>query len=201
ATAEAVRAVQRGADKGDAAVLLGDIFAKRGLHGEALERYREARALYPQRADALLGEVKALLALGGARVEEARALAEQLLALTPDDVEALVAVAKGRAAAGDAAGALTALQQAQTRAPARADLHKLQGDVALKVGDKRGALAAYRAALELGVVLARLHRYGEAVQAWEKVTRLDPSGPFAQRARLHARTALDLQHIFTSDAA
>src|SRR5207249_2406783 len=102
-----------------------------------------------QPADALLGEVKALLALGGARVEEARALAEQLLALTPDDVEALVAVAKGRAAAGDAAGALTALQQAQTRAPARADLHKLQGDVALKVGDKRGALAAYRAALEL----------------------------------------------------
>src|SRR5207244_13256584 len=79
---------------------------------------------------------------------EARGLAEQLLALTPDDVEALVAVAKGRAAAGDAAGALTVLQQAQTRAPARADLRKLQGDVALKIGDKSGALAAYRAALE-----------------------------------------------------
>jgi tetratricopeptide (TPR) repeat protein len=314
AAAEAVRAVQRGADRGDAAVLLGDIFAKRGLHGEALDRYREARALAPQRADALLGEVKALFALGGARAQEAHGLAEQLLALTPDDVEALVAVAKGRAAAGDAAGALTVLQQAQTRAPARADLRKLQGDVALKIGDKSGALAAYRAALELdrgyvqvwldlgrlheekeewadaqaayeraldalptfneaalaladllrrsgrpraavvrlaemleqdpydlpallllgrallddkrdeqaleafrralkfdpdqiealfqqGVVLARLHRYGEAVQAWEKVTRLDPSGPFAQRARVHARTALDLQHIFTSDAA
>jgi len=314
AAAEAVRAVQRGADRGDAAVLLGDIFARRGLHGEALDRYREARALAPQRADALLGEVKALFALGGARAQEAHGLAEQLLALTPDDVEALVAVAKGRAVAGDAAGALTVLQQAQTRAPARADLRKLQGDVALKIGDKSGALAAYRAALELdrgyvqvwldlgrlheakeewadaqaayeraldtlptfneaalaladllrrsgrpraavtrlaemleqdpydlpallllgrallddkrdeqaleafrralkfdpdqvealfqqGVVLARLHRYGEAVQAWEKVTRLDPSGPFAQRARVHARTALDLQHIFTSDAA
>ena len=314
AAAEAVRAVQRGADRGDAAVLLGDIFARRGLHGEALDRYREARALAPQRADALLGEVKALFALGGARAQEAHGLAEQLLALTPDDVEALVAVAKGRAAAGDAAGALTVLHQAQTRAPARADLRKLQGDVALKIGDKSGALAAYRAALELdrgyvqvwldlgrlheakeewadaqaayeraldtlptfneaalaladllrrsgrpraavtrlaemleqdpydlpallllgrallddkrdeqaleafrralkfdpdqvealfqqGVVLARLHRYGEAVQAWEKVTRLDPSGPFAQRARVHARTALDLQHIFTSDAA
>src|SRR5207249_2483350 len=117
AAAEAVRAVQRGADKGDAAVLVGDIFAKRGLHGEALDRYREARALDPQRADALLGEVKALFALGGARAEEARGLAEHLLTLTPDDVDALVAVAKGRAAAGDAAGALTALQQAQTRAP------------------------------------------------------------------------------------
>src|SRR5205807_185136 len=121
-------------------------------------------------ADALLGEVKALFALGGARAQEAHGLAEQLLALTPDDVEALVAVAKGRAVAGDAAGALTVLQQAQTRAPARADLRKLQGDVALKIGDKSGALAAYRAALELdrGYVqvwldLGRLH---EAKEEW-----------------------------------
>src|SRR5439155_499766 len=73
------------------------------------------------------------------------------------------------AAAGDAAGALTALEQAQRRAPARADLHKLQGDIALQVGDKRGALAAYGAALELdpGYVqvwldLGRLHEDREA---------------------------------------
>jgi cytochrome c-type biogenesis protein CcmH/NrfG len=52
-----------------------------------------------------------------------------------------------------------------------------------------------------GVVLARLRRYREAVHAWERVTRLEPAGPFAQRARMHARTAVDLQHIFTSDAA
>jgi len=312
AAAEAVRAVQRGANRAEAAVLIGDIFAKRGLHGEALERYREARGLDPERADARLGEVKALFALGGPRADEARGLAEELLALTPGDVDALVAVAKGRAAGGDAAGALTALQQAQTRAPERADLHKLQGDIAQRVGDKAGALDAYRSALELddgyvqvwldlgrlheekeewsdaqqayeraldvlptfheaalaladllrrsgrvrhavtrlaelleqdpydlpallllgrallddkrdeqaleafrralkfdpeqvealfqqGVVLARLHRYGEAVQAWEKVTRIDPGGPFAQRARIHARTALDLQHIFAPD--
>ncbi len=57
------------------------------------------------------------------------------------------------------------------------------------------------ALFQAGVALARLHRYGEAVQTWEKVTRLDPAGPFAQRARMHARTALDLQHIFASDAA
>ena len=314
AAAEAQRAVQRGASRAEASVLLGDIFAKRGLHGEALERYREARSLEPGRADARLGEVKALFALGGPRAAEAGALAEELLELTPNNVDALVAVAKGRAAGGDAAGALTALQQAQTRSPGRADLHKLQGDVALKVGDKAGALAAYRAALELdrgyvqvwldlgrlheereawsearqayeraldalptfheaalaladllrrtgkvrqavvrlaemleqdpydllallllgrallddkrdaqaleafqralkfdpdeveavfqlGVALARLHRYGEAVQAWEKVTRIDPGGPFAQAARAHARTALDLKHIFASETA
>ena len=52
-----------------------------------------------------------------------------------------------------------------------------------------------------GVALARMHRYAEAVEAWEQVTRLDPGGPFAQRARRHARTALDLQHIFATDAA
>src|SRR3989449_2118750 len=168
AAAEAVRAVQRGASRAEAGVLLGDIFAKRGLHGEALERYREARSLEPGRADARLGEVKALFALGGPRAEEARALAEELLELTPDNVDALVAAAKGRAAGGDAAGALTALQQAQTRAPGRADLHKLQGDIAVKVGDKAGALAAYRSALELdrGYVqvwldLGRLHEEKE----------------------------------------
>src|SRR5256712_10305144 len=148
AGAEAVRAVQRGANRAEAAVLLGDIFAKRGLYGEALERSRQAGGLEPQRADALLGEVKALFALGGERATEARALAEQLLTLTPEDVEALVAVARGRAAAGDAAGALTALHQAQTREPGRADPHTPQGDAAHKAGYKRGALAAYPAAPE-----------------------------------------------------
>jgi tetratricopeptide (TPR) repeat protein len=188
AAAEAVRAVQRGADKGDAAVLLGDIFAKRGLHGEALERYREARALAPARVDARLGEVKALFALGGARAEEARTLAEELHQLTPNDVDALVAVAKGRAAAGDAAGALTALQQAQTRAPGRADLHKLQGDVTLKVGDKGGALAAYRAALELDrgyvQVWLDLGRVHEEKEEWAE----------AQEAYEHALDALPTFH-------
>src|SRR2546423_10597610 len=111
AAAEAVRAVQRGASRADAAVLLGDIFAKRGLHGEALERYREARALETDRVEARLGEVKALFALGGRRAEEARALAEELLALAPDHVDALVAAARGRAPAGDAAPAPTPLQQ------------------------------------------------------------------------------------------
>jgi len=173
AAAEAMRAVQRGADGVEAAVLLGDIFARRGLHGEALERYREARLADAKRPAALLGEVKALFALG--RADEARGLAEELLVLTPDDVEALIAAAKGRASGGDAAGALTALRQAQTRAPARADLHKLQGDVALKVGDRTGAFAAYSAALELdpGYVqvwldLGRLH---ELREEWEDAER------------------------------
>src|SRR5687768_505752 len=43
ALAEVSRATTRGAPKAAAAVLLGDVFAKRGLYGEALERYRQAR--------------------------------------------------------------------------------------------------------------------------------------------------------------
>src|SRR5581483_7690094 len=45
AAVELSRARARGAPPGPTAVLLGDLFARRGLHGEALERYREARGL------------------------------------------------------------------------------------------------------------------------------------------------------------
>ena len=47
ASAELTRAVARGASRARVAVLLGDIFGKRGLHGEALERYHEARTADP----------------------------------------------------------------------------------------------------------------------------------------------------------
>jgi tetratricopeptide (TPR) repeat protein len=184
AAAEAVRAVQRGADRADATTLIGDLYAKRGLHGEALERYREVRALDAGRTDARLGEVQALLALG--RAAEAGGPAEELLTLAPGDVEALVVVAKARAAQGDPAAALTALQQAQNRAPARADLRKLQGDVLVKVGDRGGALAAYRAALELDqgfvavwVDLGRLHEqreeWADGQRAYERALEVLPT--------------------------
>ena len=52
-----------------------------------------------------------------------------------------------------------------------------------------------------GVALARLRRYEEAVDMWERVIRLDPGGRFAKRAREHARTAVDLKRIFSTDAA
>src|SRR5437773_1755539 len=185
AAAEATRAVQRGADRGVAAALLGDIFARRGLHGEALERYREARAIAPDNVAAALGEVQSLLAVQ--RAAEALPLAEQLVARAPEDVEALVAAAKARSATGDAAGALTALEQAQRRAPARADLHKLQGDVALKVGDRHGAGQAYRAALDLD------HGF---VQVWLELGRLHEGDEEWEAARQAYERALDALPTF-----
>src|SRR5439155_1539970 len=118
----------------------------------------------------------------------ALALAEALVAKAPEDVEVLVAVAKARAATGDAGGALTALRQAQTRAPARADLHKLQGDIGLKVGDRQGARAAYRAALDLDEGF---------VQVWLDLGRLheqDDERVEAQRAYEAALEALPTFH-------
>src|SRR5205814_318933 len=86
AAAEAVRAVQRGARRAEAGVLRGDIFAKRGLHGEALERYREARSLEPGRAHARLGEEKEAWS-------EARQAYERALDALPTFHEAALALA------------------------------------------------------------------------------------------------------------
>jgi tetratricopeptide (TPR) repeat protein len=44
-----------------------------------------------------------------------------------------------------------------------------------------------------GIALARVRRYVEAVRVWERVVQLNASGPFAQAARTHARSARDLQ--------
>jgi cytochrome c-type biogenesis protein CcmH/NrfG len=52
----------------------------------------------------------------------------------------------------------------------------------------------------LGAGLARQRRFDQAVESWERVVQLDPSGPFAAHARSRARSARDLQHIFAVSA-
>src|ERR1041385_2238156 len=79
AVAEVHRALRRGAPASRGTALLGEIFAKRGLFGEALERFREAAALDPDDPEILLGEAGALVALG--RGAEALGAAERLAGL------------------------------------------------------------------------------------------------------------------------
>ena len=126
ASSEAQAAMGRGADRAEGLVVLGDVFAARGLHGEALERYGQALALAPTARRALLGRVRALLALGRGR--PAREAADALLVDGAHDVDALVLAADARMADGDAAAALEALANAGTLMPNRADLHKRTGD-------------------------------------------------------------------------
>ena len=53
----------------------------------------------------------------------------------------------------------------------------------------------------LGLALARERRYREAVAELDRVIALEPSGPLAQQARAHARTARDLAHVLAGEAA
>jgi tetratricopeptide (TPR) repeat protein len=312
ATAECNRAMTRGADEAEVMALAGEIFARRGLHGEALERFRAARAMAPEARAPRVGEVRALVALN--RGAEALPEAERLATEPGDDPDTLVVLAEARRAAGDPAGALDAIRRARGDAPERADLVKLEGDIALGTGDLEAAREAYEAAIRMdarlvpahvalggvherreawsaaeaayrealarlptygeaavplarvlrrtgrardavnlladylvndpsdldalfglsqalvddgrleqalvalerlsafdpdhaaghfyaGVALARLRRYPDAVARWERVQQLDPDGPYAQKARRHARTALDLAHVFRPEAA
>ena len=154
ASAELSRAAARGAPHGATAVLLGDIFAKRGLYGEALERYRAARAATPDDPDATLGEIRALLSLGWAG--DAAPLADELARRVRGDVEVLVARARARLAVNDALGALDCIREAQTLAPGRPDLFHLQAQVSGRLGDRSAALAAFNAALQLDPSLVRV---------------------------------------------
>src|SRR5256885_11945837 len=150
AAAEIRRAMARGADRAEGQALLGTVFAKQGLHGEALERYREARREANGGASprlALLGEAWSLVRLG--RAGEARPVAEELLAREPDDIEILMLAATARGDAGDPAAALSALETARRVAPMRADVQQKIGDIARSLGDLEGAVAADRHALAL----------------------------------------------------
>jgi tetratricopeptide (TPR) repeat protein len=147
AAAEVSRALARGAPRGDGFTLLGDIYARQGLHGEALERYREAKRDAPGALRPKIGEAWALLAMQRGR--DARPIAEQLVIDGPPSIDVLMLVAAARADTGDPAAALASLDQARKLSPARADVHQKMGDIARSLGDNEGAIAAYRHALEL----------------------------------------------------
>jgi len=147
AQAEATRALARGGDRLSGGTLLGDTFARRGLWGEALERYRDVRRESSDYVPAMLGEATALLRLG--RAIEARHVAEALLPKMPSDAEVLMLTAAARADAGDPQGALACLETAQRLAPTRADVHRHIGDLAWKLRDTDGAIQAYRNALQI----------------------------------------------------
>jgi tetratricopeptide (TPR) repeat protein len=147
ASAEINRALARGNARGEGLALLGEVFAKQGLFGEALERYRDALQLEPGLLQATIGEAWSLVHLG--RAAEARPIAERLSRHHPDDVDLLMLVTTTCADSGDPAAALSALEAARRVAPMRADVHQRIGDIAGSLGDTDGAISAYRHALQL----------------------------------------------------
>jgi tetratricopeptide (TPR) repeat protein len=176
ALAEVRREMAAGASRPAGLVALGDVFLAQGAAGEALERYREARALQADARAAVLGELRALVMLR--RFAEATTVADWSVANAADDVDALILVAAVRAETDDHAAARETLARARRLAPMRADVLRAVGDLARLGGDPPGAIAAYRDALSLDrdyaavrVELAALLRAGGALE--EAATELD----------------------------
>jgi cellulose synthase operon protein C len=147
ALAETHRLLAAGADRMEGLLLLGDVYMDLGAHGEALERFRQARAIEDANLHAAAGEARALLALG--RSEEATAIAEFLAERAPSEVDLMLLVARVRCEARGYLAALSALEIARRLAPMRADVMRLTGDVARAMGDPARAEEAYRYALTL----------------------------------------------------
>jgi tetratricopeptide (TPR) repeat protein len=147
AAAEVSRAMARGNARGDGLALQADIYAKQGLFGEALERYRDALRLEPDLQHAVAGEAWSLVRLG--RAVEALPLARRLAAAHPDDVDMLMLSATACAESDQLADALSFLDAARRLAPMRADVQRQIGDIARGLGDVDGAITAYHRALEL----------------------------------------------------
>lgn len=189
ASAELDRAIGRGAPRSQAAIVAGHIFARRGLHGEALERYREARLELGTDDEAVLGEIKALLALE--RAKEAASLAEDIVLRRHDNVEILVAAARTRLATGNPVGALDLAKEAQVRAPGRPDLLQLQGNIAVRLGETAVAVEAYQGALQLD---------GSLAQVWCELGALEEKRENWTAARAAYSRAIDLLPTFVEAA-
>ena len=95
ASAEVSRAIARGDHQAEGFTLLGEIFAARGAHGEAIERYDQALTADAQWVPALRAKARAQLALG--RAAAARVTTDTLLDLAAGDADALLLGAEARA--------------------------------------------------------------------------------------------------------
>ncbi len=189
ATAELERARGRGVSPSQAAALWGDIFSRRGFHGEALERYREARTADPDSMTAALGEVRSLLALG--QGAEAVALTATLAERRPGDGEVLFARARALHAAGQSTAAMAAVKLAQAAAPGRPDLYQLQALIAAELGDTAAALEACQVALQLD---------GTLVQVWFELGRLEEARENWSAARAAYQRSLELLPTYLAPA-
>src|SRR5262249_51786913 len=99
------------------------------------------------------------------------------------DVEVMLALARVRVAAGNPVGALDLLAVARERAPQRADLLKLQGDIAAGLGDLERAREAFEAALALDP---------RFVQVWVDLGRVHETRKDSPGAERCYRAALDV---------
>jgi cellulose synthase operon protein C len=154
ATAAAQHAGLNGADRTELLLLQGEIFLRRELSGEAVERFNDAlgeiRRGEGDASDdalrrALHGAARSLLELG--RLPEAVEAAERLVDLVPDDLEALRTLGNALSRVHDYARAAIVLEQARLCAPDDVNLLTQLGAAYAAAGDPEGAESALRRAI------------------------------------------------------
>ncbi|MEI8154360.1 MAG: tetratricopeptide repeat protein [Hyphomicrobiales bacterium] len=117
---------------------------------------------------------------------EARGIAEQAAAASPDNVEALLVLADCHTRDNESADALALLDRVITLQPAIADAHNNRGSVLRKLGHFDEALQSLDRAIALeprmadahgnrGNVLRNLKRHSQALAAYDKALALKPS--------------------------
>jgi tetratricopeptide (TPR) repeat protein len=142
------QALAEGGPAADALVVHGETFLLQGMPGEAVERFRQARALEPGRLTAVVGEVRALVAAG--RETEAEPLVAWLEGQEGVGVDGYLAMASVHAVAGRGEQAMRWMSRARREAPDTTEVLRAAGLLAQRLGDSPGAVSALRAALETG---------------------------------------------------
>ncbi|KYF94210.1 hypothetical protein BE20_07100 [Sorangium cellulosum] len=213
--AEALEAILRidGAHEGSLAAL--------GRHYRALERWEDVVALYERQLGIVPDDKRReelLLAMGRVLLEQvgsperARKAYERVLAIDPHHAGALESLAHVRAATGDAAAALSAIESLAATAKtaeSRADLWIRAAKMLEEKGDRDGAIERYKMALDAqpqnaGASSALRAAYlarGDATSAVELIAReAEVAEGNLAKARLYGEMALLLRERLKDDA-
>jgi cellulose synthase operon protein C len=178
----------------EAAVLGGQILARQGVAGEALERFDAAlehpEALLPSALlrQALLGRAAALHRLG--RADEAVPALRRLLDGEPDEPDALLLLGEVLIERGDLAEAAETLERLNALAPDRPVVLRQLGRARRSMGAAAEAAALFRNAIELepagcaarldlASLLVEGGRFAEAAAVCDETLRILPTHPGA----------------------
>ena len=196
ATETAQRALRAGADRREFLLLQGDIYLRRGLAGEAVERFNEVLAEITTSDDlsaettesivgrALAGAARCFLELG--RIGEAVEAAQRLVQISANDTNALRLLGRALARVNDFNRAIIVLEQAQAATPNDATLFAELGEAYQGAGQLQQAEAALRRAVELdefaisarvmlGRILAAAGRRDDAAAEFRSALEFLPS--------------------------
>lgn len=173
----------------EAQIVLGDLFARRGLHGEALERYRAALATLPASREAMLGVLRAQLAQG--RGAGAAADAHEAVRRHAGDGVMLATAAFVFLATRDGAAALGRARAACVLAPDTALAHEAHAEALDARGERLAAAEALSRAIE---------REPGSPRLWRRLAELELARGDATAARGAFRRSLELLPTYAEAA-